>query len=443
MKNNLRKTILSNIKPNIENKKEKQDIVHILLKELNKQKKLLNYNCTFFIGGSFGKDTDLKDTSDIDIFAKFDTKYDDDKISNMLEKIIIKSKFQYSKQKGSRDYFNLEFKQKKFSIKIEIVPVLNIINPKLAKNSTDVSPLHVDFIKKKIAKNPNLKNEIRLAKQFFKSKKIYGAESYINGFSGHSIDILICYYNTLESLLNDAKTWKQRKFIDINNFYESYQSALIKIPSSKISSLILVDPILETRNAARALSVENYSKFLVIAKNFDELRESDFTITKFNLHKTIKSAKKIAKRNKLSNLFYVFNLDVNNHNNSQDIIGSKLLRLNSKLAHHFTEYDFQIFNNEFFIDFSQKTCLFVFFLEHKNIPKLKKIMGPFVYMDSAFHNFIKDKKYYFIKDSRVYSYQERKITNINQISNLTKEDCKKMLNKNVEFIKKIKIISYN
>ena len=69
----------------------------------------------------------------------------------MQQKIILtKSKFNFKKQKGSRDYFSLEFKERGFMLKVEFVPNRRIEKVTDVINSTDVSPLHVEFLKKKM-----------------------------------------------------------------------------------------------------------------------------------------------------------------------------------------------------------------------------------------------------------------------------------------------------
>ena len=92
-----------------------------------------------------------------------------------------------------------------------------------------------------------------MAKQFFKSKSLYGAESYINGFSGHVLDILISNYSSLQNLILQAKTWQEVTFIDINSQYRDFEQASETLNSDKLSNLIVIDPIIKERNAAKAL----------------------------------------------------------------------------------------------------------------------------------------------------------------------------------------------
>lgn len=440
MDKGLKEKVLKKIKPDEKERSKREEIVELFLSELSKAKDAKKYDCDFFIGGSFGKDTYLKGSSDVDVFVRFAKTYDDSKLSVMLERMLDVSKFKFRKLKGSRDYFCIDFKERGFELKIEVVPNKRIDKIFEVVNSTDVSPLHVEFLRGKIEENPKIRDEIRLAKQYFKAKKLYGAESYIGGFSGHVIDILIAYYGSLKNLIYDAKNWGERTVIDINKLFKSEREALDNIDSSKHSNLIVVDPIIKERNAARALFEENYFRFLVIANNFDEFRESDFEVVKFNLHKAIKGAKKFAKVNGLSAYFYVFKIELGEI--SEDIAGSKLLRLNKRLEKYFEGFDFTVFKNDFFIDLSQGVCLFSLMFENTKISGLKKVVGPFVYMKDALSKFIKDKEYYFVEGNRLYSYEKRLFTRVDEVNKFKVDDFESMLGKDLDFVKKVKIFKY-
>ena len=93
---------------------------------------------------------------------------------------------------GSRDYFQIN-ESKDFVI--ELIPVIKATDPKKAENITDLSYSHVKYINKKI-KNQKILDEIKIAKAFCYATKTYGAESYINGFSGYSLELLIYHYKS-------------------------------------------------------------------------------------------------------------------------------------------------------------------------------------------------------------------------------------------------------
>ena len=248
------KKVISKIKPKESSiKKEIDETVKIINSELKKNK----IKAAASVGGSFAKDTHLADDHDCDIFVRFDFKYKDTNLSDLLQKCL--RKFKPERVHGSRDYFlfsnNLNF---------EVVPVLNISKPDRAVNVTDVSPLHVAWTKKH-----KKSDEIRLAKTFCKANSIYGAESYIKGFSGHVLDILTIKYGSFVNLLKASQKWKDKTVIDVEKHYKNAEDAMFKINVSKTQSpLVVVDPIQPERNAAAALGYDAFNLFVKKAKEF-------------------------------------------------------------------------------------------------------------------------------------------------------------------------------
>jgi len=273
-----------------------------LLLEKNKVK------ATCVSGGSIAKGTFIKDDFDADLFVRFDYKtYKDLDLSNILEKVI--SKLKPDRVHGSRDYFQIN--DKKTDILFEIVPVLAIKDYKQAANVTDMSPLHVGYVKKKLKKGQA--DEIRVAKMFCKSAKVYGAESYIKGFSGHILDLLIIYYKNFEQLLMQASIWGDKVVIDIE---KHLKDPIAELEESKTySPLVIVDPMQPDRNAAAALSKEKFEDFKKNAKKFLQKPSEEF-------FKVKKLTKKDLKMKEDEELFY---LEVKPLKGKRDVIGSKIM----------------------------------------------------------------------------------------------------------------------
>ncbi len=435
MDNNVRRKILQKIKVSSTEMNDFELRVEKFRKKLKRAAKKLNFDCDFFVGGSFGKGTYLKGKFDVDIFCRFSCKYADETLSDKLREILDFLKLKYKKQKGSRDYFSFEYGKPKDKILFELIPNFRINDLSEGVNSTDYSPMHVLFLKEKIAQNPNLSDEIRLAKQFFKAKELYGAESYINGFSGHVLDILITYYGSLENLIEDAKNWSEEKYIDIKSYYKDLDEALDSIGQDKRSNLILIDPILMDRNAARALSNEKYCEFIMICQRLKELSLEDFEIKKASVSEVIENAKKFAKDNSLKLIVYEFKFKIMGE--SEDIVGSKLLKINKKTKKYFEDYDFRIFLNDFFIDISLGSCLMIFMFEKIQLSRVKKIHGPKVFMKEAVDAFLRSRDIYFIEDSRVCVYDTRVILKIDDIYKLKLEDFGEFLAKDISFVKSL------
>jgi tRNA nucleotidyltransferase (CCA-adding enzyme) len=207
------------------------------------------------LGGSAAKGTLIKGDFDCDVFVCFKRGSKD--ISRTLERAIRSIKPE--SVHGSRDYFRKDVE----GIVFEIVPVLDIRKPEQAENVTDMSPLHVGWISSRIRKSTGLRDQIILAKQFCKVQGVYGAESYIGGFSGHVIDILLVRYNSFRSLLKASIKWKTGTIIDVEKHGTARQ-----LNKSKYSPLILIDPVDPMRNAAAALTIEKFERFREAASQF-------------------------------------------------------------------------------------------------------------------------------------------------------------------------------
>lgn len=436
MEEKLRNKILEEIKPNFEEQKVLEKIVKSFVGKLRRSAKRLNYNCEFFVGGSFGKNTYLKTTSDVDLFCRFNKDYDDEKLSNYLSEILVGAKLNFKKQKGSRDYFSLQVRSKGIKLIFEIIPNRLIENLDEAVNTTDISPFHVEFLKSKCELNKNLCDEIRLTKQFFKAHNLYGAESFINGFSGHSIDILIAHFKSLENLLIAGKTWSEETFIDVNNFYENKTQALNSIDVDKISNLILIDPIDKKRNAARALSNEKYCEFLIIADRFTKFKEEDFQIVLPDFKNIILEQKDFAKENNLNSLIYKVKFKIVDE--SEDIVGSKLLKISKKLKAYFSSFGFDIFKDNFFIDMKKGVCLMSYLFEKKDLSNVKIAVGPKAFMKTAVNNFLKENSNWFIQDGRVCIYEKKPKYKLSEVTKLNIDDFNKILTKDTSFIKSVK-----
>src|SRR3989344_3827200 len=227
-------------------KSETEKIVRLLKKETGR-------NAEVFVGGSFAKGTLTKSKEyDVDIFIRFSKNKD---LSTELEKIVKKTakvmRLNYTKLHGSRDYFRIAPSQK---LTFEIIPVLKIKRVKEAENVTDLSYFHVNYIRKKLAANK--RDDVGLAKQFCKALGVYGAESYINGFSGYALECLIVYYGSFEKMIRKLSLVKEKEIIDIARFYGKKSDVLVELNESKTAGpIVLIDPTWKERNVLAALNL--------------------------------------------------------------------------------------------------------------------------------------------------------------------------------------------
>lgn len=372
-------------------------VVKEILDKVNSRLKKDKTDAKLIVGGSVAKGTWLPGISDSDFFLMFNYEKFSEKsyeLSSLAEKTLKKCFRQIERLHGSRDYFSADYK----GFYLEFVPVLEIKNVKEEKNITDASPLHVDWIKDKIKGNNNLAADIRLSKQFCKAQGIYGAESYISGFSGHVIEILVIYYGSFLKFLANACKWKEKDVIDVECHYKNKSEALKAINASKLQSpIIVVDPVEPDRNAVAALSKEKFLYFKSACNKFlrnpslDSFKEKRFDIK--DLIKNKKDRKLIV-------------LEAKPERKKIDIAGAKLLKKFQTMQEKLKENEFTILKSGWWWD-EKKPAVFWFYFDKKELPKTKLHIGPPVKIKkeyiAAFKKAWKGKK---VKKSKTNYYVE-------------------------------------
>jgi tRNA nucleotidyltransferase (CCA-adding enzyme) len=343
------KSVITDIKPNSDVIKHADEMVKNINTLLKKNK--IVAECVK--GGSIAKDTFLKDDYDVDLFVRFNVSYKDKNISDFVEKILKdicgRLKIGLERIHGSRDYFQFRLQNGKKIIIFEVIPVILVHaqNYYEAENITDLSPEHVEWVKRYTSKNPCLTDEIRLAKQFCKANKTYGAESYINGFSGHIIDILIIHYGSFINLLTAFSKFDEDKLSKpiIIDTEKNLTNPLKQLNKSKITPLIIVDPIQKDRNSAAALSKKRLLMFIEAAKKFlDKPNKSFFEVKMFDIEKEISNSLKALgiKENNAK----IVRMDIDTTEGSKDVIGTKALKAYEIIIEQMKLYGFKILSTD-------------------------------------------------------------------------------------------------
>lgn len=389
------KKILKKIKPSEKERKEAE-------KAINEVKRIFEENnIEIFVGGSFGKDTWLSGDYDIDLFALFEK---EDRISDKVEEVLKKNNLNYLRVKGSRDYFKLFYNKYEF----EIVPILKIKDISEAKNVTDFSPFHVKYVLDHT--DEEMRDNIRLLKAFMKANNIYGAESYIKGFSGYSAELLIIYYKNFMNLIQSSINWKPKLFIDIGGYYKDVKEAIKNLGKDKSKSpIILIDPVNKYRNALASLSTQKFSEFIFSSYKFlkDEDKEKYFI-------RKIKKEEEMIERAKKYNVNLLI-VEGEGKGESKDIKNTKLLKFFQFLINQIEINGFYVLN--YYIEFEkEKGYLYIFFYP-KKLPNYEIRKGPIVWYKKSFEEFYEKHKNeeLFIRNSRIYSISERKYKEINDI----------------------------
>lgn len=382
------------------------------LKKINKRIKKLKIKVEPFCGGSYAKGTLMKKGNyDVDLFLRFDKKYKESEYTKLTKKILRRTK-KVSKVHGSRDYFQVKICP---WFKIEVVPVKKVKNPKEADNITDLSYSHVKYINKKI-KSKKILNDIKLAKAFCSATKTYGAESYVHGFSGYSLELLINHYKSFEKMLKElSKKRKTKIIIDSESHYKNKNEIMIEMNGSKLQSpIILIDPTYKERNALAALSDETFKRFQKAAKDFlKNPKQEAFKEKKINLDKIKEKAKKQKQEFLL--------ITSKTKKQDGDIAGTKLLKFHKHLIHELKRY-FEIIDEEFKYEKNQQGKAY-FVLEKKNYEIFK---GPFIKDKKNLEKFKKEHKKVKEENGRLIAKEKIEISAKDFFRIWTKKNKKKI-----------------
>lgn len=361
-----------------------REIIEILENLIIKNK----VNAEVFVGGSFAKGTlEKKDCYDVDIFVRFDWRLDN--ISKILEGLVTRAgkllKYGLNKMHGSRDYFRLINKNLIF----EIIPVYKIKKSEEARNVTDLSYFHVNYVRKNLIGN-ELGKEIMIAKKFFQARGVYGAESYINGFSGYGVECLIIYFRTFEKLLKflNKIDVKERVIIDPGNYYKRKSDVFFELNESKIHGpIILVDPTWKERNVLAALNKETLKKLQESIEGFLKNPTKKFFKVEDDLESNLK---------KIKGEFLHINLGTEKQEG--DIAGTKMKKFSRFLMMEISKY-FEVLKSEFSYSCGQSANFYLIVKPKKEIIKF----GPPIEMIENAKKFRKANKNVFEKNKKLYS----------------------------------------
>lgn len=392
LQNILRKEI-AQITPSEEETQFLYAKIENILRALQKEIKLSKIKADFFVGGSFAKETLIKrDAFDIDLFVRFSEQGD---LSALLENVLKRAAKQHhwklQRYHGSRDYFRI-FQGK---ITFEIIPVKHIKSVKEAENITDLSVFHVFYVQKKLAGKKHLENQIRLAKQFCFAQGCYGAESYIQGFSGYALELLVLHYGSFVRFLRAVAGKKEKILLDPEHYYLRKEAILQEMNEAKLQSpLVFVDPVHKERNVLAALSETTFRKFQESALAFLKKPSLKF----FQPQKIeVEKLKKEARRRKA--VFLAF--EMHTQRQEGDIAGTKMLKFSRFLSQQYMRY-FDLLKKEFVYSGGQRARFYL-------LVKMKKkilIRGPPITSLEHLKRFKKLHPRAFVQEGIAYAHEK-------------------------------------
>ena len=359
-----------------------------------------NIDAYVMLGGSAAKGTFLKHDFDCDVFVRFIyDKYKEKDISNLLEKALKHMKgTAYERVHGSRDYFTGKWKD----LHYEIIPVLYINDKRMAKNITDMSPLHVEWLNQHLTEE--IRDQIILTKLFFKAQKVYGAESYMNGFSGHIVDLLTIYYGSFKELLENIVRWQEKELINMT----PHPININDLNPDKIqSAIIVIDPVQPERNAAAAVGFEQFYQIQNQATALLENPSEKFFQRKSIGTKELKAMKKDAEKKQQAMVI----IKALPSHGKLDTIGTKIFKTHEFIEEELKRNGFTVEKTAWDWEEDQdKEALLWYITKEKKLSATQEHAGPPLKLKEDVAAFQKKHKKFFFKENRIFATVKRKYT---------------------------------
>ncbi len=194
------------------------------------------------IGGSFAKNTWLSGSRDLDIFARFEATSE----SELTERAaaLFEAFPEAETVRGSREYLRLNTE----GVTVELIPIRPLGEH---PNTMDRSPDHITYVNEHLARP----NDVRILKTVLRARGIYGAESYVRGFSGYVCELLIIAYGSLDALALEASHWERGARVRFNDANKPFDDVLI-----------VEDPTDSERNAAAAVDERSFDSFTTLMR---------------------------------------------------------------------------------------------------------------------------------------------------------------------------------
>ena len=347
-------------------------VFSLVNKEAEKQKSIVSVH----FGGSYAKETWTPEKIDIDIFVKFKKTTSEKNFERIGKKIGFDS---LKKFKPYIRYSEHPFVEADIDgVGVNVVPCYDIKKGEW-KSAADRSTFHTEFMSEKLT--GSMKDDIRILKCFLKINGMYGAEIAKQGFSGYVCEVLVYYLGSFENVLKEISKLQNNQMIgDSSRKFES--------------PIVIIDPIDRNRNLGAAISIQNVTAFILIARNF--LKKNSIAYFKEKSEKKISAD--LAKNVLIVNFKY--------KKRSDDIIYGQIKRAASSIESQMVKEGFNVLRNDV-IAYNENNADLLFLLESPIISKNEIRTGPDVFsIDSK-----KSKLMWTDKNGKLQTIQTRRYEN--------------------------------
>ncbi|MEM3580068.1 MAG: CCA tRNA nucleotidyltransferase [Candidatus Bathyarchaeia archaeon] len=369
------KAVLERVTPT----REKREKIEALAKELEAKvasaASIFSVKAAVRLEGSVAKDTWLSEEPEIDVFMRLPTNISRKSLGEVALKIARRATEGARQVERFAEHPYLEAFID--NVRVNIVPCYDT-KPGEWLSATDRTPYHTDYARKRLTSQ--MRGEVRLLKRFMKGVGVYGAEIKVGGFSGYLCELLIINYGSFVNTLRAFAQHKRRIIVDIENHYRGREDEL---PLLFGEPLVIVDPVDKGRNVASAVQSQKLYTFVAAARAFLEKPSLKFFYPPETKPLTTNELKaKISTRGSTT-LFVVFG----KVEAVPDVLWGQLYKSMRSLIKLLELNDFSLLRGTAWSN-EKDLNVFIFELESRYLPPVKKHLGPPMEKERECKNFL-------------------------------------------------------
>ncbi|MGC8817391.1 MAG: CCA tRNA nucleotidyltransferase [Candidatus Hadarchaeum sp.] len=253
-------TVLKRVKPTAADIRLVDEVASEVIRRTSEAISKLGFTAKPMLVGSVARGTWLRQDPDIDVFILFEETLTREELERRGLAVAREVAGPAGEEKfAEHPYVTMKFR----GLDIDLVPCFDVTDPKMIKSAVDRSPHHQRYVKSRLT--PQLADEVLLLKQFASGSGVYGAELKKQGFSGYLCELLILHYGSFSRLVEEASKWVPGEVVDILSYYPEKSEARLIFENQP---LVVVDPVDPHRNAAAAVSLQNFSIFVRACQDF-------------------------------------------------------------------------------------------------------------------------------------------------------------------------------
>ncbi len=353
----LKQAVLKKVKPSTKEVEGERKMADALMEQIRGME---GRHVEVMLCGSLARNTHLKGDRDLDIFVLFPEnlgREDFVKEGLRIGKTLFKG-HKWEEAYSEHPYIRGEIK----GFEVEVVPCYKVGSAEKIQSAVDRSPFHQRYLERKLT--VEMRDEVRLLRQFLKGIKCYGAELRHSSLPGYVTELLVLKYGSFEGVVKAMAQWGKDEVIDLENHRPAGEAR-----KKFDTHFVIVDPVDKNRNVAAALSFNQFTRMIAAARAFLRKPKPTFFFGQKEKRWPLTKVKAMLKKTELAGVETGYPKAVS------DVVWGQLRRFGKKLANELGELDFKVMRHDEWTDEKKRMCC-LYELEAVTLQKAMVRHGP-------------------------------------------------------------------